>query len=267
MKIALKTGLVAVIALLVIFSVIGTGMAATNLTFVVALTTAGQTCATSQWTISFSWTAVTADFPDGSDGVAMIAYDGYGVPISADWNGWTPGNTFTETTSFGNGAGINAMTARPITVEVYDLGVGPFLPLGENLQSIYDDVVARAAAGAPLVTSAVVDPADAVPDCASLPLVSGEEPEEPVVAVPVPGCDALIAIPSTAVGAKITADTLAYWTPGQATDTLLKAGTSVRAIAQEDGYYEILFACDFLYVPVGTIGPNPESPWFGAQLP
>jgi hypothetical protein len=82
-----------------------------------------------------------------------------------------------------------------------------------------------------------------------------------------PGCDAQITIPSSAVGAKITADTLAYWTPGEATDTTLTAGTSVRAISHKDGYYQILFVCDFLYVPDGTIGPNPEAPWYGAPLP
>lgn len=104
------------------------------------------------------------------------------------------------------------------------------------------------------------------------PIEGGDErpaPVKPVVVVPVPGCDALITIPADAVGAKITADTLAMWKPGQTTNTLLTAGTSVRALGLDASgmYTKILFACDFLWVPRNTIGPNPESPWYGAPLP
>ncbi len=85
------------------------------------------------------------------------------------------------------------------------------------------------------------------------------------------GCDALIAIPSTAVGATLVADTPLYWAPGQITDPLvsLQAGKNVRAIGLDatSQYYQILFQCRFLWVPANTLGPNYDAVWNGAPLP
>ena len=71
------------------------------------------------------------------------------------------------------------------------------------------------------------------------------------------------------VGATMTSDAQTYWKVAEATDTVLKAGTNVRAIGVDASgmYTQILFACDFLWVPTAAIGPNYESPWNGAPLP
>jgi hypothetical protein len=85
------------------------------------------------------------------------------------------------------------------------------------------------------------------------------------------GCDSQIAIPSTAVGAAFVADAPVYWTPGQLTSPLvtLQAGKTVRAIGLDSTgqYYKILFQCQFLWVPVNTLGPNYDNVWNGAPLP
>jgi hypothetical protein len=86
-----------------------------------------------------------------------------------------------------------------------------------------------------------------------------------------PGCDSNINIPSTAVGATFVADAPVYWAPGQLTDPLvtLQAGKSVRAIGLDESgqYYQILFQCQFLWVPANTLGPNFDNVWNGAPLP
>lgn len=85
----------------------------------------------------------------------------------------------------------------------------------------------------------------------------------------VPGCDVSINVPSTAVGAKITAETPVYWMPGEETEHVLPAGTSVIALGPDSSgaYFKIVYVCDYLWVPSGSIGPNPEYPWNGALLP
>ncbi|MCD4686199.1 MAG: hypothetical protein K8S97_09705, partial [Anaerolineae bacterium] len=57
-------------------------------------------------------------------------------------------------------------------------------------------------------------------------------PDEP--AEPVPGCDVTITIPSTAVGATITADTPVYWAPGEVSTETFPAGLSLRALGVDD---------------------------------
>lgn len=254
-----RRAVIGIILVLLVAAVIpSTGQAASGITADVGVDTVGPDCASSGWLISFGWTATTHDFPDTNDGVAMIAYDGNGVAIAADWNGWPVGSTFTEHTPFGAGHGINAITARPITIEVFDLEPGPVLPLGENTQAIYDAIVGRAA---PLAQRIVYDPAEDIPDCGTLPLIQASGP--------VPGCDVTIAIPAGTVGATTVADAVLYWTPGQPTGTVLPAGKNVRAIGLDStgAYYKIIFVCDYLWVKAETLGPNFESPWNGAPLP
>lgn len=95
------------------------------------------------------------------------------MALSTDWTGFTtPGTTVPRTRDFGPTAPsgqINGITARPITVELYDLCTAP--PGGWNTQAIYDDIASQATAGAPLLESVVYDPAVDVPDCANLPQV------------------------------------------------------------------------------------------------
>ncbi|MBP8973498.1 MAG: hypothetical protein KBH93_06440 [Anaerolineae bacterium] len=86
-----------------------------------------------------------------------------------------------------------------------------------------------------------------------------------------PGCDALLPIPATAVGGTFVADAPVYWAPGQLTSPLvtITAGNSARVIGVDASgqYYKIIWVCDFVWVPVGTIGPNYDDVWHGAPLP
>mgnify|MGYP005849345869 CR=1 FL=1 len=97
-------------------------------------------------------------------------------------------------------------------------------------------------------------------ECAGLPTY-----EEP------PGCDVLLPIPATAVGGTFVADAPVYWTPGELTSPLvtIPAGNSARVIGLDASgqYYKIIWVCDFVWVPVGTLGPNYDAVWNGAPLP
>jgi hypothetical protein len=97
-------------------------------------------------------------------------------------------------------------------------------------------------------------------ECESLPWV---EPE--------PGCDVLLPIPATAVGGAFVADAPVYWKPGEPTNPLvtIKAGNTARVIGLDASgqYYQIIWGCDFLWVPRATMGPNYDAVWNGAPLP
>jgi len=96
----------------------------------------------------------------------MIAVDANGVVISADWVGSLIGNQMVQQTFFGFGNGVmNAMTARPITIQVFDITATP--PFGNNNQAIYDNIVAQ---GAPLLIETDYDPVDDLASCSVLPL-------------------------------------------------------------------------------------------------
>ena len=88
---------------------------------------------------------------------------------------------------------------------------------------------------------------------------------------PLPGCDALLPIPETAVGGTFVADAPIYWTPGELTSPLvtIKAGNSARVLGLDASgeYYQIIWVCDFVWVPRATLGPNYDAVWNGAPLP
>jgi len=91
------------------------------------------------------------------------------------------------------------------------------------------------------------------------------------LAITAPGCDALLNIPSTAVGGTFVADAPVYWAPGKLTSPLvtIKAGNSARVIGLDSTgeYYQIIWVCDFVWVPRATLGPNYDAVWNGAPLP
>lgn len=93
----------------------------------------------------------------------------------------------------------------------------------------------------------------------------GETPED----ASVPGCDVTIYVPSTAVGATITATTPVYWAPGQVSDEVFPAGLTLRAIGvDETGQFtKVVFVCGYYWVPTSVIGPNYDAVWNGAALP
>jgi len=94
---------------------------------------------------------------------------------------------------------------------------------------------------------------------------------EGAAAGPVPGCDALIPIPATAVVGKFVAPAQVYWSPGKLTSPVVTvdAGKNYLVAGQDASgqYRKILIACDWVWVRAETVGPNPESPWNGAPLP
>lgn len=87
----------------------------------------------------------------------------------------------------------------------------------------------------------------------------------------VPGCDALIDIPEGSVGGRFVADAPVYWKPGELTNPLvtIKAGNTARVTRMDASktYYEIIWQCQFLWVPAHTLAPNPDAVWRGAPLP
>jgi len=86
------------------------------------------------------------------------------------------------------------------------------------------------------------------------------------------GCDALIAMTPDAVVGRITKETPLYFAPGQMIEpaVTLSAGKTAWVLGKNaDGaYYQIVWACDKLWVPANAIGPNTGDPvWQGAPLP
>lgn len=109
-------------------------------------------------------------------------------------------------------------------------------------------------------------------NCEGLPFGEPAEPVEPEPEpVLVPGCDVLIPIPATAVGGSFVADAPVYWEPGQLTQPLvtIPAGKTALVIGQDSSsqYYQVLWVCDFVWVPKSTMGPNFDAVWNGAPLP
>ncbi len=86
-----------------------------------------------------------------------------------------------------------------------------------------------------------------------------------------PGCDVLLPIPATAVGGTFVADAPVYWAPGKLTNPLvtIAAGNSARVIGLDSTgeYYQIIWVCDYVWVPKATLGPNYDAVWNGAPLP
>ncbi len=86
-----------------------------------------------------------------------------------------------------------------------------------------------------------------------------------------PGCDVLLPIPATAVGGTFVADAPVYWAPGKLTNPLvtIAAGNSARVIGLDSTgeYYQIIWVCDYVWVPRASLGPNYDAVWNGAPLP
>ncbi|MCL4238291.1 MAG: hypothetical protein KJ047_08590 [Anaerolineae bacterium] len=91
------------------------------------------------------------------------------------------------------------------------------------------------------------------------------------LAITAPGCDALLNIPSTAVGGTFVTDAPVYWAPGELTSPLvtIPAGNSARVIGLDSTgeYYKIIWVCNYVWVPRATLGPNYDAVWNGAPLP
>lgn len=98
-----------------------------------------------------------------------------------------------------------------------------------------------------------------------------DDDDDVVIAAPVPGCDLAMAMPANSVVGTFVADARLHWSPGAAIEPALtlEAGKSVWVLGLDASgmYYKIILACDYLWVPVGTIGPNYDAVWNGTPLP
>jgi hypothetical protein len=77
---------------------------------------------------------------------------------------------------------------------------------------------------------------------------------------------------SNAVVGRIQFDTAIYWAPGKVSPglTINAANTQtlwVLGVDESGEYYKVLLACQYLWLPVGSIGPNFDNVWQGRPLP
>lgn len=85
-----------------------------------------------------------------------------------------------------------------------------------------------------------------------------------------PGCD-LLSLPSGAVVGSFVQTAPLYWAPGELVQPALSmaAGKTAWVIGPDatGQWYKIAWACDFLWVPAGSLGPNFDDVWQGRPLP
>jgi|GEM_PF-4958751 len=87
-----------------------------------------------------------------------------------------------------------------------------------------------------------------------------------------PGCDAFLPLTADAVVGRFVQDAPLYWAPGELIDprVTIPAGKTAWVLGRDASghYYQIIWACDKLWVPAETLGPNVGDPvWQGAPLP
>ncbi|MBI5961288.1 MAG: hypothetical protein HY866_21295 [Chloroflexi bacterium] len=96
-----------------------------------------------------------------------------------------------------------------------------------------------------------------------------EESEAPGVVVA--GCDTLMVRDGSVVG-RFNQTSAAYWEPGQLTENqtiTIDEGKTAWVVGQDESgkYYKFVWACQYLWALVGTMGPNPDIVWNSAPLP
>jgi hypothetical protein len=90
-------------------------------------------------------------------------------------------------------------------------------------------------------------------------------------AEPVPGCDLGMELtPDAAVGAFVwTTDV--YWAPdaNATTAITMPAGKTAWVLGMDETgeFYKFVWSCNYLWAPVGTMGPNYDDTWLGTPLP
>lgn len=152
------------------------------------------------------------------------------------------------TVSVGSGdAGYNAFAVQPVTVNVTDNDSTP-------------------------VSTITPDPnISPVPPITPVPSITPEP--APVITVlpplPAPSCP-LASIPPGSVVGRLSAIAQLYYEPGLASPGLfLPGGTAwwVTGLDSTGEYYQIIIACQRMWVEADLMGANFDSPWFGFPLP
>jgi len=88
-----------------------------------------------------------------------------------------------------------------------------------------------------------------------------------------PGCQ--IDIPNGSVVGSFLSDTPFYWSPNvEESSTVYRVGAgeapkTAWVIGQDasQSFYKIVWACQYLWVPKATMGPNYDTVWEGTPLP
>lgn len=141
--------------------------AASSITGNLEVISAGTDCTDTGWRVNASWLNTDDDTGTGKDRVALIVFDGNGVPIASNWSDSAIGNHIGVSFDFGNGDLINEITARPLTIQLHDVTFGP--TIGGNFLAQYNEIIAN---NAPIAVEIIYDPADDIAGCASLPLIA-----------------------------------------------------------------------------------------------
>jgi hypothetical protein len=84
-----------------------------------------------------------------------------------------------------------------------------------------------------------------------------------------PGCS--VPIPATAVVGTFLGDTPTYYEPGKLVvpSVVIQAGKTAWTLGVDEtgAYRKIIWACQYLWVPEGSMGPNYDDVWNGKPLP
>ena len=81
-----------------------------------------------------------------------------------------------------------------------------------------------------------------------------------------------LALPDGSVVGDLPYDQQAFWAPGKISpDVIVNAGTywvtGVGTADNGDQYYQIVVACQYLWVPIDSMQPSYQAPWSGQPLP
>ena len=191
----------------------------------------------------------SSDDGGGADYFGFVTYDGNGTIIDAyvtsEATSAVAGDSVQATVPGYNG--LPNPAARPFTFVVYEITT-PYDTNPHTGAEIRDFILSNGSEEA----RTTYDPSF-VPACAELPLVGG----------------ACIAIPDGSVVGDMPYPTQAYYSPGNVSPgVIINPGTYWVIGEDESGeYYQIILACQYLWVPVDSMQPSYESPQNGAALP
>jgi hypothetical protein len=191
-----------------------------------------------------------ADTPDvgDQDYVCVVCRNSDGSVDDVDITHYTVGNIIDATG--GCDANYPGSTAsKPYSVVIYDV-TGPFAGPGTE----------DSPGGLAYCESFAPPPP-------SSPSSGGSQS---VNAVPGPGPD-MIFLPEWAVVGTFTETTPLYYypAPGAASDSSMNSGQSLWVLGLDPtgAFYQVVISGKYLWVPVETIGPTFDAPWYGHPLP
>lgn len=127
---------------------------------------AAERCSDSVLVIESSWTFTKND-ANGEDLVGIIAYDGAGNPLAADWQGSYANQEFIRLTAFGGEYSTGEILSRPLTIDLYDLSTRPVD--GQNTTAVRKSILSQSP---PLLERRIYDPARDIESCKTVPVLT-----------------------------------------------------------------------------------------------